>query len=286
MPRKIDRLLNNQALMLHYLQSVSPRPDGYEGSRIFSQWNEDLILLGIVDELDLESSQRTFIEFGVEDFFESNCRFLLEGRNWRGFVLDGSRANIQRLVRSDLYWKHDLNAETAFVTSENIQKILERSGFGLQPGVLSIDLDGIDFWVLEKLEDYRPVIYIVEFNAVLGLDRTISVPYKADFQRTAAHHSNLYWGASLPAYVRLLKERGYSLVRINDAFSNAFFVRADFLPKSLPEIGLDDLAGRTSQYRESRDSKGKLSFLAGQKRHEALRGLPVINTETGEPEKL
>jgi hypothetical protein len=286
MPRKIDRLLNNQALMLHYLQSVSPRPDGYEGSRIFSQWNEDLILLGIVDELDLESSQRTFIEFGVEDFFESNCRFLLEGRNWRGFVLDGSRANIERLVRSDLYWKHDLKAETAFVTCENIQKILEGSGFGLQPGVLSIDLDGIDFWVLEKLEAYRPVIYVVEFNAVLGLDRTISVPYKADFQRTAAHHSNLYWGASLPAYVRLLKERGYSLVRVNDAFSNAFFVRADFLPKSLPEIGLDDLAGRTSQYRESRDSKGKLSFLAGHERYEALRGLPVINTETGESEKL
>ena len=285
-PRKIDRIIHNQGLILEALASDNQVLERIPSSRLFGQWNEDLMLTGIVDRLGLQLDQQTFIEFGVEDFFESNCRFLLQSRNWRGFVLDGNKKNIERFKRSDLHWRHDVQAYATFLNTSNVAETLLESGFGFEPGVISIDLDGVDYWILHELAEFRPIVYVVEFNAVFGLERSISIPYREDFHRTKAHFSNLYWGASLPSFFNILSERGYSLVQINDAFSNAFFVRDDYLSKQFSALSVSSLEGRTSLYRESRDSRGNLNFLSGEEKLDAIRGLPVINTLTGAIENL
>lgn len=251
--------------------------------RVFSQWGEDGIISYLIDNLEI--ANHTFIEFGVEDFSEANCRFLLEDRNWSGYVLDGSPDNVARLVGWGEFWKYSLRARAAFITRDNVAGLLAESGFNQDLGILSIDLDGVDYWIASELTTWRPRILVMEYNAVFGKDRAITIPYSDGFERTKAHHSNLYWGASLKALVVLASRWGYGLVGTNSAGCNAFFVRRDLLNERIRERPLVE-AFTDSKYRESRDTAGRLDFLSGAARLKAIAGLPVVNVETGAIEKL
>ena len=149
--------------------------------KIFSQWGED----GIIQYLSkaVELKHKTFIEFGVESFMEANCRFLLMKDNWSGYVIDGSSANIAKLKNFYFYWKYHIDAVDAFITKDNINELLARSGFDKDLGILSIDIDGNDYYILEAINAVRPRILICEYNAVFGATRKISVPYDPEFSR-------------------------------------------------------------------------------------------------------
>lgn len=251
--------------------------------KVFSQWGEDGIIQHLIREVPIV--HRTFIEFGVEDFMESNCRYLLMNDNWQGFVIDGSDANIARLRNAYFYWKHDLRSIAAFVTAENIDSLLRSAGFDEDLGLLSIDIDGVDFWVLQAIECVRPRILVAEYNALFGADRIITVPYDPAFQRSRKHYSNLYYGASLGAMTALAMARGYDLVGTNSVGSNAFFVRRDVRPKSLPVLDVAQ-AFTPCHIRESRDPSGNLTYADRHQQFEMIRGLPVVNLATGEIEPL
>lgn len=66
--------------------------------KIFSQFGEDGIIDFLVKKLDLKI--KTFIEFGVEDYEESNTKFLLEARNWKGLVIDSSKKFINIIKKT------------------------------------------------------------------------------------------------------------------------------------------------------------------------------------------
>lgn len=282
--RKFDELKMNQGIMLAGLneQRYSTNLKDYE-FKVFSQWGEDGIIQHLLDVIKIQES--TFIEFGVEDFSESNCRFLLMKDNWRGFVIDGSAENISRLKDSYYYWKHDLTAFDAFITRENINDLLARSGFGEDLGILSIDLDGNDYYILETIQYLRPRILICEYNAVFGPSRKISVPYDAPSVRNKRHYSNLYYGASLSAIAYAAGKRGYSLIGTNSAGNNVFFVRNDLVNEKVEVLSAAE-AFTMSAFRESRDQQGSLSYLSAEERLKLISGLPVINVETNAHETL
>lgn len=251
--------------------------------RVFSQWGEDGIIQRLIDVVPI--ANETFIEFGVETFVEANCRFLMENNNWSGCVIDGSRSNIETIRQSFQYWRHDLNAVHAFITAENIDELLAKSGFGNDPGILSVDIDGVDYWVLSAIRSVRPRIMITEYNAAFGPDRAISVPYDPQFDRHDKHYSGLYFGASLAAFDHWARNNGYALVGTGSAGVNAFFVREDVLPKHLKRLSVKQ-AYTDSKLRQSRDRNGNLSFLTGDQRLTAMAGLEVINIVNGETEIL
>jgi hypothetical protein len=278
----LDEIKLSQGLILAELhKGESSRRLRDHEFKVFSQWGED----GIIQYLTrvVEIRNHTFIEFGVENFFESNCRFLMVKDDWSGFVIDGSAEKLNRLRKSHFFWKHELIARTAFITRENINALLAESGFDEDLGILSVDIDGNDYHVLEAITGFRPRILVCEFNTVFGPCRKISVPYAADFQRTARHYSNLYYGASLAALTHLAARRGYSLVGIN--LVNAFFVRNDLLNDRL-EVVTPEQVFFPSKERQSRDQQGNPTFLAGDDRLKVLRGMPVVNVETGLLETL
>lgn len=163
--------------------------------KVFSQWGDDGIIQWLINHIDIDSE--TFIEFGVEDYQEANTRFLLMNNNWSGLVMDGSKKNVARITNSEYYWKYDLSAIAAFIDRDNITGLIEAQGFPKEVGLLHIDLDGNDYWIWEKIENISPAIVIMEYNSVFGAERAITIPYSKTFQRTKAHHSNLYFGASL-----------------------------------------------------------------------------------------
>jgi hypothetical protein len=279
-----DHIKINQGLILARLNETleSTELQSYEFS-VFSQWGED----GIIQHLTrtIEIKNRTFIEFGVETFTESNCRFLLVKDNWQGFVIDGSAANMATLRASYYFWKYPLECLAAFVTRENVNSLLQQSKFDEDLGILSVDIDGNDFHVLEAITSFRPRILICEYNALFGPSRCITVPYVSDFQRSKAHHSSLYFGASLGALTHLAEKKGYSLVGVTRSGVNAFFVRNDLMNRDLVALTVDQ-AFEESRFRESRDTLGRHTYLSGDQRLAQIKGLPVFNVLDQEIEAL
>ena len=277
--RRIDEVKINQGLLLAHMNTDRRLPElcDYE-FKVFSQWGEDGILQHLTQHLAIPN--RTFIEFGVEDFFESNCRFLMMKDNWEGFVIDGSEANIGRLRSSYFYWRYPLKSKASFITRENVAALLEESGFAKDLGILSVDVDGIDWHLLQALSAWQPCIVVVEYNSLFGPIHPVTVPYDAVFVRASVHWSNLYWGASLPAFAALLAPRGYDFVGVNRVGSNAFFVRSDLLNERV--AAADPVqCFRRSTFRETRNAKGELTYRSAHESWEAIAELSVLDTASG-----
>ena len=250
---------------------------------IFSQWGDDGIIQWLLRHIDFPT--HTFIEFGVEDYRESNTRFLMMNNNWSGLVMDGSKRNINRIIKSEYFWKYDLKALTAFITAENINDFILKSGFGPDVGILHIDLDGNDYWIWKAIHVISPIVVIVEYNSVFGPDRAITIPYESDFIRTKAHYSNLYFGSSLLALIKLSEIKGYSFIGCNSAGNNAYFVRNDYVNDQIKNL-IKRAIFINSLFRESRSRNGLKTHLSGDSRLEYIRGLPVNNVNTGRLENL
>ena len=250
---------------------------------VFSQFGDDGIIQWLINNINIEN--KSFVEFGVEDYRESNTRFLMMNNNWSGLVMDGSEDNIAKIINSEYYWKHDLQAKPAFIDVNNVNSLIKTSDFGKDIGILHIDLDGNDYWIWEAIDCISPDVVILEYNSVFGVDREITVPYRKDFNRTKAHCSNLYFGASLAALSTLSSKKGYSLVGCNSAGNNAYFVRNDKL-NSIVQAQTVDRAYVASKFRESRDEKGRLTYARAQQRAQIIKGMPVYNCSTDKIEEF
>jgi hypothetical protein len=250
--------------------------------KIFSQWGDDGIISFLVVYLEIDC--KVFIEFGVEDYTESNTRLLLKKNNWRGMVMDGSKKNIKRIKKDNIYWQHELLAEEIFITRENINAIINDSGFYGEIGLLHIDIDGNDYWIWKEIDVIKPIIVIVEYNSVFAADKAWTVPYDPLFVRSKAHHSCLFYGASLKALVQLGAAKGYSLIGSNSNGNNAYFVRNDRM-KDLEPLTAEE-GYMESKFRESRDKKGNYTFISGAERLELLRGLNIYNVEKNKTETI
>lgn len=274
----LGALLSNQQKLMN-----SDRINDYE-FKIFSQFGDDGIIQFLVNNIRIDN--KTFVEFGVENYLESNTRFLMMHSNWSGFVMDGSEANMDSLRRRPWYWKHALDCQAIFIDRDNINGLMEKTGFR-DLGLLHIDLDGNDYHILEAMDltVLNPSILIMEYNAVFGSEKAVTVPYAADFYRTRAHFSNLFYGASLPALDWLARKKGYRLVACNEAGNNAYFVREDLLNEKIKEASLTS-SFRAAKFRESRDKEGRLTLLGQRARQQQIRGMEVLNVLTGELEKL
>ena len=140
--------------------------------------------------------------------------------------MDASADDIHYIQSDKIYWQYDLQAKESWISRENINSLLTGSGFPEDLGLLSIDVNGNDYWIWEAVQSVKPRIVVVEYNSLLGLE-PICVPYWEDFDRTAAHYSNLYYGCSIGALHHLATSKGYILLGSNIWGHNAFFVRSD-----------------------------------------------------------
>jgi hypothetical protein len=243
----------------------------------FSQWGEDGIIDWIITRIP--GIPKTFIEFGVENYREANTRLLLLLRNWRGLVLDASESNIREIKSQEIYWRHALSAQCAFINRDNINDLIKNGSMIGEVGLLSIDIDGNDYWIWQAINIINPVIGVVEYNAVFGDIEKIVVPYRSDFVRTRAHSSNLYFGASLAALIDLGTKRGYNFIGTNKNGSNAFFVRNELVGEIKKSIR--KMAGYPSAFRESRSANGELAYDSGLDRIKIIEELPIIHLESG-----
>jgi hypothetical protein len=181
-----------------------------------SQSNEGEILKQLIGT---ENPPPTFIEFGFHPE-EFNCIDLM-GR-FQGLLVDGSA---QSVATANAEFPEGIKAVASFLTLENLDFI--RSYFP-NLGILSVDVDGNDYWFLEALIGLKPPIIVVEYNATMGT-RSISVPYDETFDRHRKHASGWYHGASITALCKLARKHGYGLAAVSDAGLNLFFTRTGTL---------------------------------------------------------
>lgn len=241
--------------------------------RVFSQWGEDGIIQHLIRRVPIPRD--VCVEIGVETYEEANTRFLVRNDNWSGVLIDASEWCIERIRTSRVYWLHDLRAIRAFVSRENVNDVLRDAGVSGEIGLLSIDIDGMDYWVWDALDVVSPAIVVVEYNHRFGPDASVTVPYRPDFDRRTAHPSILYYGASLRALCRLGERKGYAFVGAGTAGLNAFFVRRDLLPEDLPARTPDDgfVAGRFS---EAHDETGERVRMSPDAERRLVESLPLV----------
>ena len=241
--------------------------------RAFSQFGEDGILQYLTRVVPVP--QKVFVEFGVESYREANTRFLLVSDNWSGLVLDGDADNIKTIRADPIYWYHNLKARAAFVTRDNVDALLIEEGAAGDIGLLSVDIDGVDWWVWEAITSSRPAIVVAEYNHRFGPDASVTVPYRPDFDRRKAHHSLCYFGASLRALERLGRRKGYDLVGCGSAGLNAFFVRRDLRPGALPARSVEE-AFVDGQFCEYHDPDGVRRRLPLDEQRTLVLSLPLV----------
>jgi hypothetical protein len=250
--------------------------------KVFSQFGDDGILQYLIYQTC--AAPQIFIEFGVQDYSEANTRFLLMNDNWRGLIMDSDTLAMSALQANELFWRHDLTAVPAFITRENINPLFRENGFWGEIGLLSIDVDGNDYWVWEAINSVNPILVTVEYNSIFGPEHAITIPYDPLFSRTKAHYSNLFWGCSLKALCLLAERKGYAFVGSNSNGNNAHFVRKDKVGK-IPVVTCEQ-GYVESKFRESRDKDGNLTFISGKKRIETIRDMSIFNLETDKVEKI
>ncbi|MBM7516578.1 hypothetical protein [Nocardioides nitrophenolicus] len=246
--------------------------------KVFSQFGEDGIIQHLVRSVD--PAETTFVEIGTGDYRESNTRFLLQNDNWRGVVIDGGEDHVRFVLGSGLSWRYDVEPVSAFVTRENVNQLITDAGLSGRIGLLSVDVDGIDYWLWNAIDVVDPAIVVAEYNALLGPEATITVPYDPAFVNSEAHYSQLYFGASLGALVHLGAQRGYRFVGCASNGANAFFVREDVagdLPAQTAASGY-----RESRFLTGRNPDGTLSRTRSVAERLTLIGdLPVVDVTTG-----
>ena len=250
--------------------------------QVYSQWGED----GIIDWLVSKSPDipKSFLEIGTENYKESNTRFLLLNKNWDGFIIEADKSSVKDIKSQRIYWRHNLTVENKFVSQNNINTIIKKNNIPRKLGLLSLDIDGVDYWILKKLSVLEPSIIICEYNSLFGQKKAITVPYKNNYIRSNEHFSNLFYGASIRAFIDLLKKRNYFFIGTNSAGNNAFFVKQNIWKKVNKLI--TDKKIFHSKFRESRNSNGKLTFLNKKKSLQLIKNKIVIDLKNNKKRKL
>lgn len=240
---------------------------------IFSQFNEDSVIQYLIKNLKIEN--KIFIEIGVENYEEANTRYLLENNNWEGLIIDNSKENINIIKKQNYFWRYKLKAENAFINVENVNEIIDKYKFPKQIGLLSIDIDGNDYWIWEAISVVSPDILVIEYNALYGSEKSLTLKYEKNFKRPDKGIYKCLYGASLKALTSLSERKGYSLVATNLNGNNAFFVKKALLNDKVYEQDYKTCFKENS-FKEHIDKNGEISALRKEEIDELLNNKNVI----------
>ena len=187
-------------------------------AQVHSQCGEDGVLQRIYECIG--TTNKTFVEFGAWDGQHlSNTANLRLNHGWSGLLMEGSDRADGEVVKQE------------FVNAENVETLFAKYGVSETFDLLSVDIDGNDYWVWKAIERFTPRVVVVEYNIFFALDAARTIEYRADH----VWDETPYHGASLAAFHKLGAAKGYTLVHTDSWAPNAFFVLRSELPKDYKE---------------------------------------------------
>jgi len=210
------------------------------GFRVFSQFEEDGKLLFIFSIIGMK--HKTFVEIGSDDGVNSNSANLYFNFGWHGLFVDGNPKSIKRGIKFfNKYpqpWFYKPKFTCAKVTLENVNELIEGAGYCGEIGLLSIDIDGNDYWVWDAITAVDPQVVIIETHNEFGMNNIV-VPYDPEYFYPGKHP--IYHGASPLAMNKLANKKGYRLVGANELGFNFIFVKNGLADKELPEVSVESV---------------------------------------------
>ena len=254
--------------------------------KVFSQNNEDAILEYLV--LSLKLNDIKFIEIGTEDYSESNTRYIYEKYNCDGLIIDNTPNLISKVSKQLDVWKGNLEIEENFVNIENINILINKYFPNKSLDIFSLDIDGIDYWILKELPDNISKIIVAEYNPYFGPDLEITVPYSENFNRSEYHSSNLCWGMSLKALINLMREKRFTFIGSNSLRNNAFFIKNELINLlSLDSIDISKLKNFTNaRFRENKSKTNKLKLSSPDENLTIIQDCKVLNLKNNKIYKI
>lgn len=206
---------------------------------IYSQHGEDGVIAYIFSII--KCPNKTFLEIGAGGK-TSNTECLLSLFGWKGAIIDGSKEELK--TTTDRLLKQGINTENiqsilSWITKDNVNKLISNKLDFKDIDMLSIDIDGNDFWVWKSITSIKPRLVVIEYNASLGKDQSMVMKYNESHNKNDHHPFGWYHGASLASLIKLGRIKGYSLVYCESSGVNAFFVRNDLLNNKIKEMPIE-----------------------------------------------
>jgi hypothetical protein len=194
------------------------------GRKMFSQNDEDGIIIEIFRRIG--TTNKTFIEFGCGDGIENNSYALLF-QDWNGLWIDGSPKNISKIRKGlpKTMASGQLKVVESFITKDNINELISAHISDKEIDLLSVDIDGNDYFVWDAITCVSPRVLIMEYNAKFAPP----VRYCMDYDPKHMWDYTDHGGVSLKFIEEKAAAKSYSLVGCSLSGANAFFIRNDLL---------------------------------------------------------
>lgn len=219
-------------------QKIRPLPTFDEvGFRCHSQFEEDGILLYLFSMIG--TTNKIAIEICAGNGIECNTANLIINHGWNGFLFDGGLDNVEK---GRAYFASQKNTflwppifTQVWITAENVNEVIRNVGINGEIDLLSLDIDGMDYWIWKAIDCIQPRVVVCETHNVIGADKSLTAPYNANFvAKTPDYH-----GASLSAMSKLASEKGYRLTGTHRYGFNAFFIRNGIAEDLFPAVSVE-----------------------------------------------
>jgi hypothetical protein len=234
-PRPPDDVVRDLAEFAQHLRRERQNLNRYE-RKLTSQNGEDGILAELFKRIGV--TNKYFVEFGVQNGMECNTAQLSVYGHWTGLLIEGHPEMYAALTTNYSIIDPPINLVHEFLTVENVLSVFDKSNVPTEPDLLSIDVDGNDYWLWQRIATrYRPRVVVIEYNA------SFAPPIRWVMKYNPQHvwNETFYFGASLTSLTSLAKQLGYALIGTESRGINAFFVREDCLEASeFPELSPEE----------------------------------------------
>jgi hypothetical protein len=218
-----------------------PRFDDVE-FRVFSQNGEDGILLYVFSLIG--TTDKRCVEICAGDGRQCNTSNLIVNHGWTGWLFESDAGLVARarefFASHPDTFTHPPTLVPSWVTCENVNTLLEEHGVRGEIDLLSLDLDGVDYWIWKAIDRIAPRVVVAEVQVIWGDTDAVTVPYRPDFVAEFVDGFGVYSGASLPAFVGLARAKGYRLIGCQRYGFNAFFMRRGIGEDVFPEVSAAD----------------------------------------------
>ncbi|MCW3119011.1 MAG: hypothetical protein JWM28_3093 [Chitinophagaceae bacterium] len=212
------------------------------GFRKYSQNSEDGILLYIFSLIGTTNKVSVEICGGIGS--QNNTANLIINHGWNGVLFEG---DLNKIEKAKFYFSRNPDTFSfppkiihAWITKDNINKLIEESETVGEIDLLSLDIDGVDYWVWKEISIIKPRVLVAEIQCIWGADMSVTVPYSKEFRTKYVDGFGIYSGASLLAFVNISKTKGYRLIGVEKYGFNAFFMRNDIGVDIFPELNPEE----------------------------------------------
>jgi hypothetical protein len=235
--------LINQYRLMKKLMTAGEMPGLTDvGFKVYSQFEEDGILLYIFSLIG--TTNKRVVEICAGDGVECMAANLIVNHGWTGLLFDGNAELVQNGIKfyasNKSTWLHPPIFKHAWVTRENVNQLIEENGFHGEIDLLSLDMDGNDYHIMDVIDVIKPRVIICETHNVIPSHLALTVSYSAEFSRTEGSHPD-FMGVSLLAMTKLLNKKGYRLIGSHRYGFNAIFLPAGVATDYFPEVSVESV---------------------------------------------